>query len=194
MIKVSDFGLTEDVYARNYFRQGREDGVVKLPVKWMSPESLNDGVFTEKTDVVCTYLEVERCTMFSLISLVSGRARTLHVGGPQTVLQWKQMLGWSGSVGMFPKENLDSLRSLLVTQSRSQQSTCAIFHVYMSSVLYCVLCFHRVIQWSFGVTCWEIFSGGKTPYPGVDPLSLVQLLENGQRLDKPLNAACPHTM
>ena len=52
MIKVSDFGLTEDVYAKNYFRQGREDGVVKLPVKWMSPESLNDGVFTEKTDVV----------------------------------------------------------------------------------------------------------------------------------------------
>jgi len=51
-IKVSDFGLTEDVYARNYFRQGREDGVVRLPVKWMSPESLNDGVFTEKTDVV----------------------------------------------------------------------------------------------------------------------------------------------
>ena len=63
VIKVSDFGLTEDVYARNYFRQGREDGVVKLPVKWMSPESLNDGVFTEKTDVVRTSLEVERCTM-----------------------------------------------------------------------------------------------------------------------------------
>ena len=53
VIKVSDFGLTEDIYSRNYYRQGREDGVVKLPVKWMSPESLNDGVFTEKTDVVC---------------------------------------------------------------------------------------------------------------------------------------------
>ena len=66
MIKVSDFGLTEDVYARNYFRQGREDGVVKLPVKWMSPESLNDGVFTEKSDVVWTYLEVKRCAMFSV--------------------------------------------------------------------------------------------------------------------------------
>ena len=50
------------------------------------------------------------------------------------------------------------------------------------------------MQWSFGVTCWEIFSGGKTPYPGVDPLSLIQLLENGQRLDKPLNAACTNTM
>ena len=34
-----------------------------------------------------------------------------------------------GSVGMLPKENLDSLRSLLVTQSISQQSTCAIFYV-----------------------------------------------------------------
>ena len=52
MIKVSDFGLTEDIYAKNYFRQGSEGGAVKLPVKWMSPESLNDGVFTEKTDVV----------------------------------------------------------------------------------------------------------------------------------------------
>ena len=52
MIKVSDFGLTEDLYARNYYRQAKEDGVVKLPVKWMSLESLNDGVFTEKTDVV----------------------------------------------------------------------------------------------------------------------------------------------
>ena len=52
VIKVSDFGLTEDLYARNYYRQAKEDGVVKLPVKWMSLESLNDGVFTEKTDVV----------------------------------------------------------------------------------------------------------------------------------------------
>ena len=75
MIKVSDFGLTEDVYARNYFRQGREDGVVKLPVKWMSPESLHDGVFTEKTDVVWTYLEVK-----SLV-LANGRARSLYTAG-----------------------------------------------------------------------------------------------------------------
>ena len=52
MIKVSDFGLTEDIYATNYFRQGQEGGAVKLPVKWMSPESLSDAVFTEKTDVV----------------------------------------------------------------------------------------------------------------------------------------------
>ena len=56
VIKVADFGLSEDMYARNYFRQSKleEDGEdqVKLPVKWMALESLNDGVFSEKTDVV----------------------------------------------------------------------------------------------------------------------------------------------
>ena len=57
VIKVADFGLTEDIYARNYFRKptgGEEDGEppVKLPVKWMALESLNDGIFSEKMDVV----------------------------------------------------------------------------------------------------------------------------------------------
>jgi len=50
------------------------------------------------------------------------------------------------------------------------------------------------MQWSYGITCWEIFSGGRSPYPGVDPLSLAQLLQNGRRLDKPLNAACSDSM
>lgn len=51
VIRVSDFGLSEDMYAKNYFRQDK-DACVKLPVKWMAPESLNDGLFTEKSDVV----------------------------------------------------------------------------------------------------------------------------------------------
>ena len=53
MIKVADFGLSEDVYAKNYFRQDKASAT-KLPVKWMAEESLADGVFTEKTDVVGT--------------------------------------------------------------------------------------------------------------------------------------------
>ena len=56
VIKVADFGLSEDIYSKNYFRQGTdsEDGEasVKLPVRWMALESLNDGIFAEKTDVV----------------------------------------------------------------------------------------------------------------------------------------------
>ncbi len=50
-IRVGDFGLAEDVYASGYFRQN-DRANVKLPYKWMALESLNDAVFTEKTDVV----------------------------------------------------------------------------------------------------------------------------------------------
>ncbi len=51
VIKVADFGLSEDVYARNYFKQGNSGGV-RLPIRWMAIESIQDGLFTEKTDVV----------------------------------------------------------------------------------------------------------------------------------------------
>ena len=50
-IKVGDFGLAEDIYATGYFRQG-DRANIKLPFKWMAIESLNDAIFTEKTDVV----------------------------------------------------------------------------------------------------------------------------------------------
>lgn len=32
------------------------------------------------------------------------------------------------------------------------------------------------------------------PYPGLDPLSVIELLETGQRLPKPVNAACSDEM
>ena len=50
VIKVSDFGLTENLYTRNYFRQVN-DGA-KLPIKWMALESIKLGLFTEKSDMV----------------------------------------------------------------------------------------------------------------------------------------------
>ena len=46
------------------------------------------------------------------------------------------------------------------------------------------------LQWAYGVTCWEIFSGGKVPYGGVGLTDLSQLLATGQRLEKPTNDAC----
>lgn len=52
MIKIADFGLSEDMYAKNYYRQDETDKSAKLPVKWMAPESLSDGLFSEKSDVV----------------------------------------------------------------------------------------------------------------------------------------------
>ena len=54
MIKVSDFGLTEDMYSSNYYRHdssqtGSEE---KVPIKWMAPESIETNKFDETTDVV----------------------------------------------------------------------------------------------------------------------------------------------
>ena len=53
VIKVADFGLAEDIYSSGYFRQDKSGGNVKLPFKWMALESLQEGVFSQKTDVVC---------------------------------------------------------------------------------------------------------------------------------------------
>ena len=51
IIKVADFGLAKDIYEKMYFREDMKSGV-KLPYKWMALESLQDGLFSEKTDVV----------------------------------------------------------------------------------------------------------------------------------------------
>ena len=50
------------------------------------------------------------------------------------------------------------------------------------------------MQWSFGVTFWEVFSAGRIPYSGVDAMSMLKILESGMRLEKPDNAACAPEM
>ena len=119
-MKIGDFGLAEDVYTTGYFRQGKDDAV-KLPFKWMAPESLRDGLFSEKTDVVS--------------------------------LQFVHALRIIGKVYTF-----------------------------------------NCMQWSFGITCWEVFSAGRVPYSGVDAMKMLKILESGTRLEKPDNAACAPEM
>ena len=48
-VMVGDFGLARDVYNSEYYRAGKG---ARLPVKWMPPETLHDGISNEKTDVV----------------------------------------------------------------------------------------------------------------------------------------------
>ena len=117
VIKVADFGLAESLdTSKEYFRQDK-DNAIKLPIKWLAPESIHDGVFSERSDVV-----------------------------------------------NYPV------------------------------LIFVVLLTIHFVQWSFGVTCWEVFSGGKTPYPGIHPADLPPQLDKGLRLEKPLNAACTDKM
>ena len=63
MIKVADFGLTESFYGTNYFRRRRSitGGDEKVPIRWMAPESIENDIYNEATDVV-SVMAVQCCT------------------------------------------------------------------------------------------------------------------------------------
>lgn len=48
VVKLSDFGMTRPMYESDYYRFNRR---AMLPVRWMSPESLEDGLFTNMSDM-----------------------------------------------------------------------------------------------------------------------------------------------
>ncbi|XP_045919678.1 tyrosine-protein kinase receptor TYRO3 [Micropterus dolomieu] len=47
-VRVADFGLSKKIYSSNYYRQ---KVVIRVPIKWMSMESLSESVYTTKSDV-----------------------------------------------------------------------------------------------------------------------------------------------
>ncbi len=48
VVKISDYGLSRDVHYTDYYRK---NGQALMPVRWMPPESLEQGYFTSKSDV-----------------------------------------------------------------------------------------------------------------------------------------------
>ena len=53
VVKVADFGLSKDLYEKLYYVS--KDRTQKMPLKWMAPESLDDSIYTIKSDVVSNY-------------------------------------------------------------------------------------------------------------------------------------------
>ncbi|XP_061168737.1 insulin-like growth factor 1 receptor [Saccostrea echinata] len=47
-VKIGDFGMTRPIIESDYYRFTKKG---MLPVRWMSPESLSDGLFTAKSDM-----------------------------------------------------------------------------------------------------------------------------------------------
>ena len=41
------------MYITNYYKQ---QGIEKMPVKWMAPEAMHDRISNEKTDVVSSHI------------------------------------------------------------------------------------------------------------------------------------------
>ena len=83
--------MAEDVYTTGYFRQGKDDAI-KLPFKWMAPESLRDGLFSGKSDVVSLSIfhMLRIIKVFALIAVVIWH---YLLGSLQW---WKDPLLWCG--------------------------------------------------------------------------------------------------
>ncbi|XP_027194192.2 uncharacterized protein LOC113788925 [Dermatophagoides pteronyssinus] len=47
-VKIGDFGLTRDLYEKDYYRLSEE---TPMPLRWMAPESIRNQVFTPYSDV-----------------------------------------------------------------------------------------------------------------------------------------------
>ena len=59
-----------------------------------------------------------------------------------------------------------------------------------------VLCYKKYSQpsdvWSFGICLWEIYSNGEEPYIGFSNQEVVNIVQQGHRLSKPVG--CPDSM
>lgn len=102
IVKVADFGMSRDIYEKDYYVT---DNMNKpLPIKWMSVESLREGRYTSKSDVVRISLLLvcapnPSCKNYgnSNIIGVSQIAEFIDLHGNKDMLkiQWYWSVSWS---------------------------------------------------------------------------------------------------
>ena len=98
--------MSEDIYESEYFKQPKESKEkVKLPLKWMAPESIHYRTFNEKTDVVSHHIE-------ELIMLIIIITNSLFKVVLWCIVCWEVFTsGMSPYSSMSPKEVLDTLNA-----------------------------------------------------------------------------------
>ena len=90
VIKVADFGLTEGMHNSYYIRRRRSQSAQeKVPIRWMAPESIENCVYTEVTDVVSFFiiLKSARVKILSLVGLWSDSVGDIHL--------WEGAICWN---------------------------------------------------------------------------------------------------
>jgi serine/threonine protein kinase len=60
---------------------------------------------------------------------------------------------------------------------------------WIKQIHICMFSRYFHLQWSFGVTLWEVLSLGESPFPGVNNRDVLEYLENGDRMRRPKD--CP---
>ena len=91
VIKISDFGLTRDVYSNEYWAANETERMLPLPIRWMAPESITTHRFTTQTDVwsygvllweIFTFGKMPHYLMSNL-EVMEGVAQGLHPTPPE---------------------------------------------------------------------------------------------------------------
>ena len=99
MIKVADFGLTEDMYGTNYFRRRKSEtgSEEKVPIRWMAPESIEDEVYNESSDVVSTILYMYSCMSYPISPMIYFCVVVIRCDSLGDIHLWEGPLLWSTS-------------------------------------------------------------------------------------------------